>query len=392
MWHKQVLLLPGPTQVPPRVLKAMVEQQINHRGPEAKEIYDEVTEGIKRIMQTENDVFILTASGTGGMEAAVANVLSPGEKTLVATVGSFGDRFIEICQAFNVKTEVLKYPWGMPVNPQDIADRLQADKAREIKAVLLQHNETSTGVLNDVEAISRARGDHPALFIVDAVSGLATTDLQVDNWNLDIVICGSQKAFMVPPGIAAVSVSPRAWEAVDKCTNSRLYFDLRRAKKSFDIGQTPFTPALSVLFGMRESLKMMLDEGLPKIFARHRMYRDIIWSAAKAINLEMLAPREAASPSVTAIKTPKGLKAKDITGGMLRDFNVVIAAGQGRLKDDIFRIGHLGYVDGLDLLAGISALEMTLFRLGAEVGIGSGAQAAEQVLRGRIDSDAGIDN
>ncbi len=392
MWEKQILLLPGPTQVPQRVQQAMVMQQINHRGPEAKKLFEEVTEGTKRMLQTKNDNILLTCSGTGGMEAAVANVVSPGEKALVVSVGSFGQRFADICRAFNVEVELLEYPWGSNAKPEDVARHLEADKKHKIKAIFVQHNETSTGVLNDVKAISEARGNHPALLIVDAISGLATSELSVDAWNLDVVIWGSQKAFMVPPGLAGISISPRAWEAIEKCTNSRYYFDLKLAKKSYADGQTPFTPALSVLFGMRESLKMLEEEGLPKIFARHAMYRDIVWAAAAALNLEMLASKGWASPSVTAIKTPEGIVAGDIINALLKDFNVVIAGGQSKLKGKIFRIGHLGFVDGLDLLSGISALEIILSRLGWPVESGVGVRAAEQVIRERIDSNARIDN
>lgn len=391
MWEKQILLLPGPTQVPPRVLKAMVTQQINHRGPNAKKLFEDITIGTQKILQTKNDNLLLTASGSGGMEAAVVNVLSPGETALVASIGSFGHRFAEICKAFRIKVDLLDYPWGGVVDPNDIARKLEADKNHQIKAILVQHNETSTGVLNDIKAISEARGNHPALLVVDAVSGLATADLQVDAWNLDVVIWGSQKAFMVPPGISGVCVSPRAWEAIESSTNSRFYFDLRLAKKYFSMGQTPFTPALSVLFAMQESLNILLNEGLPNIFARHAMYRDIVWAAAEALNLQMLAPREHASPSVTAIKAPEGLQAGDIIKGLLRDFNVVVAGGQGALKGKIFRIGHLGYVDGLDLMSGISALELTLSRLGLPVEIGAGVAAAEKVIRGRIEN-ASTDN
>lgn len=392
MWKKQILLLPGPTQVPQRVLQAMGAQQINHRGPDAKRLFEEVTEGTKAMLQTKNDNILLTCSGTGGMEAAVANILSPGEKALVVSVGSFGQRFADICRAFNVDVELLEYPWGSNAKSEDVARRLEADKKHEIKAVFVQHNETSTGVLNDVKAISEARGNHPALLVVDAVSGLATADLPVDEWKLDVVIWGSQKAFMVPPGLAGICISPRAWEAMEKCTNSRYYFDLKMAKKFYNDGQTPFTPALSVLFGMQESLKMLQEEGLPTIFGRHAMYRDIIWTAAEAMNLEMLASREWASPSVTAIKAPDGIAAQDIIKTLLKDFNVVIAGGQGKLKGNIFRIGHLGFIDGLDLLSGISALEISLSKLGWPVESGVGVRAAEQVIRGRIDSNADTDN
>ncbi|HBT19779.1 MAG TPA: aminotransferase [Peptococcaceae bacterium] len=381
MWEKQILLLPGPTQVPPRVMRAMAAQQINHRGPEAKELLFEITEGVKKVFQTTNDVFILTASGTGGMEAAVSNIICPGDKVLIVSNGSFGERFVQICRAFGADVEVIEYEWGKPINPDDVAFHLEKDKGHLIKAVFLQHNETSTGVLNDVKAVSEARGNHPALLVVDAISGLAAADLQVDNWDLDIVISGSQKAFMIPPGLTALSVSERAWEMVEKATASRFYFDLRLAKKFYEKGQTPFTPALSLMFGLKESLKIILEEGLENIFKRHEMYKNMVWAAAEALNLEMLAPRWAASPAVSAIKVPPGLSDKDIVNRLLEDYNVVIAKGQGKLSGKIIRIGHLGYVDGLDLLAGITALEITLYRLGYDIEIGAGVHAAEEVLR-----------
>lgn len=381
MEKKQILLLPGPTPVPPAVLRAMGAPAIDHRGPEFRELLSEVTQGIKEIYQTQNDLLILTASGTGGMEAAVTNFLSPGEKALVVSIGAFGDRFERICRAYDVEPEVLTYEWGTAARAEDVAERLRRDTAGEIKAILVQHNETSTGVLNDLEAISRARGDHPALLIVDAISGLVAADLKTDAWGLDVVITGSQKAFMIPPGLAMLSVSQRAWGAAARCKNRRYYFDLQAAKEFFAKGQTPFTPAVSVFFGLREALKMLRAEGLAAAFARHRLYRDMIRAGVKALGLELLAPDEIASPAVTAVKTPAGLTPRDIRTPLREKYGVVTAGGQGKLSDSIFRFGHLGYVDPTDLVSALAALEMVLAEKGFSVSPGAGVAAAEAVWR-----------
>ncbi|MDH7574075.1 MAG: alanine--glyoxylate aminotransferase family protein, partial [Clostridia bacterium] len=321
-----------------------------------------------------------TASGTGGMEAAVTNFLSPGDKALVVSIGSFGERFAKICRAFDVEVEVLAYEWGTAARAEELAERLSRDKNGEIKAVLVQHNETSTGVLNDIAAISRARGDHPALLIVDAISGLVAADLKTDAWNLDVVISGSQKAFMIPPGLSMISVSPRAWEANARCRNRRYYFDLQSAKDFLAKDQTPFTPAVSVLFGLRESLRMLLAEGLEAAQVRHRLYRDMVRAGVRALGLELLAADEVASPAVTAIKVPAGMAPKDIRSPLRERFSVVCAGGQGKLTDHIFRFGHLGYVDTNDIVAALAALEMVLMEKGLPVKLGSAIAAAEEVL------------
>ncbi|MGB9887886.1 MAG: pyridoxal-phosphate-dependent aminotransferase family protein [Moorellales bacterium] len=378
--RRQILLLPGPTPVPSRVLRAMSAPAIDHRGPEFKEMITEITEGLKTVYRTQNDVLILTASGTGGMEAAVTNFLSPGDKALVVSIGSFGDRFVKICKAFDVEVEVLAYEWGTAARAEDVAERLARDPNGEIKAVLVQHNETSTGVLNDIEAISRARGNHPALLIVDAISGLVAAELQTDAWNLDVVISGSQKAFMIPPGLSMISVSPRAWEVNARCRNRRYYFDLQSAKEFLAKGQTPFTPAVSVMFGLREALRLLLAEGLEKAHARHRLYRDMIRAGVKALGLELLAADDVASPAVTAIKVPAGMAPKDIRAPLRERFGVVSAGGQGKLSDAIFRFGHLGYVDPNDIISALAALELVLAEKGLAVSRGSAVAAAEEVL------------
>ncbi|MCG0277097.1 MAG: alanine--glyoxylate aminotransferase family protein [Thermanaeromonas sp.] len=381
MTDKQILLLPGPTPVPPRVALAMARPAINHRGPEFSELLHTVTQGLKRVFKTNNDVVILTASGTGGMEAAVANLLSPGDKALVVTVGVFGERFVKIAQRFGVETEVLAFPYGQAADPAAVAERLARDKAGEIKAILVQHNETSTGVLNDIEAISKARGDHPALLVVDTISGLAAADLRVDEWGIDVAIAGSQKAFMVPPGLTMLSLSDRAWQAVEKCKNHRYYLDLKDARNYGLKGQTPHTPAVSLLYGLKEALAMLEEETLEKSFRRHACLRDMVRAGIKALGLEPLADDRVASPSVTAVKVPAGLKPADITVPLREKHGVVVAGGQGQVKDRVFRIGHLGYVNHMDVLSGLAALEEVLASLGVISVSGIGVAKALEVYQ-----------
>ncbi|SMB88596.1 L-aspartate aminotransferase apoenzyme [Thermanaeromonas toyohensis ToBE] len=381
MIDKQILLLPGPTPVPPRVALAMARPAINHRGPEFAELLHTVTQGLKKVFKTNNEIVILTASGTGGMEAAVANLLSPGDKALVITIGAFGERFVKIARRFGVEAEVLAFPYGQAADPVAIAERLAQDKAGEIKAILVQHNETSTGVLNDIEAISRARGDHPALLVVDAISGLAAADLRVDEWGIDVAIAGSQKAFMLPPGLTMLSLSDRAWQAVERCRNNRYYLDLKAARDYGIKGQTPYTPAVSLLYGLKEALAMLEEETLEGSFRRHACLRDMVRAGVKALGLELLAKDQVASPSVTAVKVPAGLKPSAITVPLREKHGVVVAGGQGQVKDRVFRIGHLGYVNHMDILSGLVALEEVLVSLGVASLRGAGVAKALEVYQ-----------
>ncbi len=379
MEGNQVFLLPGPTPLPQRVIRAMAVPIIQHRGPEFKELLWEVTDGIKEIYQTNNDLLILTASGTGGMEAAVANFLSNGDKALVISVGAFGERFKKICSTFGVVYDSLDFEWGRAADPELVSEKLREDKNHKIKAVLCQHSETSTGVLNDIEKISRACQDHPALLIVDAISGLGAADLKTDAWNLDVVISGSQKSFMVPPGLATISVSGRAWEAAQKCNNKCYYFNLKQAKNFFEQGQTPFTPAVSVFLGLRESLKMMREEGLPAVINRHYRYRDMVRAGIRAMGLEPLVDESVASPALTSVKAPPGVKPQVIRQKLLAEHNVVVAGGQGKLADSIFRIGHLGFIQPGDIFSGLASLELVIRDLGVELEMGSSVKAAQEV-------------
>lgn len=384
MRDKQYLMIPGPTPVPAKVLEGLMAPPIGHRTPEFAEIIKEVTESIKEIYQTKNDLFILTSSGTGAMEAAVANFVNSGEKAVIMDNGNFGERWVKICNRYGVEAEVISGPWGEQADPKALENHLSNDKNGEIKAIFITHNETSTGVLNDVKALRKAAENHPALFIVDSVSGMAADPLKVDEWKLDVVVSGSQKAYMIPPGLAFVSVSDKAWAASDKVKNPRFYFDLRAAKKSFDEKyNTPYTPATNLVLGLQCSLKMMKEEGLENIYKRHNEFKNIVRGAVKALGLELLASDAAASSSVTAIKKPDYIDVKDITKIMRTKHNIVMAGGQGKLKNDIFRIGHLGYVNVNDIIVTIACLEMTLKKLGMDIELGQGVGAIQEfILRG----------
>lgn len=378
--EKQYLHLPGPTPVPPRVLRAMSEPMINHRGPEFKNLIEELNVGVKMVFQTQNEVLIYPAAGTGGMEAAIVNFLSPGEKALVVSIGVFGDRFATVAQSFGVQVEKIDFPWGTAIEPEVLRQRLAADTNREIKAVIVTHNETSTGAFNDLPAVKQAMGDHPALLMVDAVSSMGAMDLQTDAWGLDVVVTGAQKAFMLPPGLAFMSVSPKAMAAAEKCTNNKYYWDIKPALKSLQKGQTPYTPALPLLTGLRESLRLIKEEGLTNAFARHRLLRDMTRNAMKALGLELFAADQVASAALTAVRPPAGIEANNLRKFLRQKYNVVVAGGQQTLDNVIFRVGHLGYVQPLDMLAVIAAIEMSLVDCGVKVELGAGVKAAQQTL------------
>lgn len=379
--EKQYLQLPGPTPVPPRVLRALSEPMINHRGAEFRELLEEVTSGVQWAFQTQNEAIIFPAAGTGGMEAAVVNFISPGDKVLAVSIGVFGNRFAEIAGRFGARVERLDFEWGQAADPEMIGQRLAEDKKGEIKAVLVTHNETSTGVTNDMPAIKKAMGGHPALLMVDAVSSLGAMELKTDEWGLDVVLTGAQKAFMLPPGLAFLSISPRAWAVGQKCTNAKYYWDLGSARKYREKGQTPYTPALPLLTGLRESLRMMREEGLPGAIARHTLMRDMTREAMRALGLKLLCEDAVSSRAVTAVMAPEGMEANKLRKAARDNYNVVLAGGQQRLDNIIFRLGHLGWVQPLDIVAAIAAVEMALLDCGVSVPLGAGVTAAQSILR-----------
>ena len=373
---KTHLMLPGPTPVPERVLAAMARPMINHRGEEFSLLYRELLSGLRQVFQTEGEVMILPSAGTGGLEAAVVNFLSPGDRVLALVTGAFGERFATIAQAFGARVDVLAAPEGRAVNLTALAERLDDDAAlpeeARYRAVLVTHNETSTGVTNLVDAIAAPVRRHGALLLVDAVSSLGAIDLPVDRLGLDVVVTGAQKALMCPPGLAILSVSERAWQAAQRAAMPRFYWDLRRYRKSATSFQTPYTPALSLLYGLKESLTMLLrEEGLQASFRRHTLLGRMTRAGVAALGLELLAAPGCASATVTAVVGPEGVDLKQLRRIARQRYGVILAGGQGDLADRIFRIGHLGHVGTADILAAVNAVGGALLALGYS-GSGSG--------------------
>ena len=356
------LRIPGPTPLPDEVLKTMSRQMINHRGPEFKELQDNVLADLKKLFMTKNDVFLLTGSGTGGLEAGVVNTMSPGDRVLSVSIGVFGDRFAAIAKHFGADVTNLNAEWGQAADPDAIRKALQADPS--IKTVLVTHNETSTGVTNDLKAISAVVKEFDKLLVVDAISSLGSIELPVDDWNIDVAITGSQKGWMVPPGLAMVSVSQRGWQAHAESRIPSFYWDFGKAKDYLAKGQTPWTPAVSVVYGLEVSLKMMLKEGLPNIFARHARIAQAVRDGVKALGLSLFAEPSHASNTVTSVAGSGGLDTRKLVKIMREQEHVVLAGGQRTLDGKIFRIGHLGWVSDDDIKGFLSSLKKVLPQAG----------------------------
>ncbi|MEI6725102.1 MAG: alanine--glyoxylate aminotransferase family protein, partial [Actinomycetes bacterium] len=341
--QKRFLITPGPTPVPPEVLSALSEPVIHHRAPRFTEILTQVVAGMKYVYQTENDIMVYAASGTGAMEAAVVNVVNPGDHVLVASIGNFGERWKKLNATWGAEVTALDYAWGTKADPADIAKALAADPA--IKAVFVQHSETSTGVVNDIKAIGEIVAGTPAILVVDAISGLGASDLKTDEWKVDICVAGSQKALMVPPGLAYAAVSDKAWAVIDECKTPRFYFDFvaMRKKMTGDSAQTPYTPAVSLMVAQNAAIDLIKEEGLQNVFERHRVLGKAAREGVKALGLELFAVEDPEANSVTAVKVPEGVDGGKI-GKIARDkYGVWLAGGQGAVKGKIFRFGHCGY-------------------------------------------------
>jgi aspartate aminotransferase-like enzyme len=359
------LRIPGPTPCPEKVLHAMSRQMINHRGKEFGEMINRITDRLKELFQTKGDVFILTSSGTGAMEASVVNTLSPGDKVLSLSNGVFGDRYANIAEQFGAEVTRVKFEWGKAVEP-DAADKaLKADP--KIKAVLVTHNETSTGVTNDLGAIASVVRNYDKLLLVDAISSLGCIDLPVDKWGCDVVVTGSQKGWMVPPGLAFVSVSERAWQAHKVAKMPRFYWDFTRAKEFLQKNQTPWTPAVSIFYALDVALPLMLEEGLPNIFARHARVGRKTREGIKSLGLTLFADEKVASDTVTAVNSPPGVDGKKITEIMRDEHGIVLSGGQSTLAGKIFRIGHLGFVTESDIDDVIRELRHALPKVGYKI-------------------------
>ncbi|MDD2689611.1 MAG: alanine--glyoxylate aminotransferase family protein [Candidatus Omnitrophica bacterium] len=374
---KNYLLTPGPTPLPAQVLEALALPIIHHRTPQFQAVLKEATEGLKYVFQTKNDCFILASSGTGAMEAAVANLLSPGDVAVTIQGGKFGERWTELCKAYGVVPEVIDVEWGKAVDPQEIDKKLKANP--KIKAVFTTLCETSTGVTNDIEAIGKVVKNYTAVLAVDAISGLGAIDLKTDDWSADVVVSGSQKGLMLPPGLGFISISAKAWKLIENAKSPRYYFDLRKAKKAIDKTDTPFTPAISLITALNQSLKMLKEDGLENVFLRHRKMAQAAREAMRALGLELFAP-QAGSDVVTAVKVPDNLDGEKLVKTMRDAYGVTIAGGQAELKGKVFRIAHMGYIAEFDIIIGISCLEKVLHQMGYKFDLGAGVRAAEEVF------------
>ncbi len=377
-----MLMIPGPTPVPETALLAMAKHPIGHRSGDFSKIMAEVTENLKWLHQTKNDVLVLASSGTGAMEAGIINFLSPGDRVLCGCNGKFGDRWAEVATAYGLNVEKITAEWGKPLDTEEFRQQLEADKDKQIKAVILTHSETSTGVLNDVETINsyvKAHGE--ALIIVDAVTSLGAVNLPVDELGLDVVASGSQKGYMIPPGLAFVAVGGKAWTAYETAKLPRYYLDLGKYRKDAAKNTTPFTPPVNLFFALQATLRIMQAEGLENIFARHERLKNATRAAVKALGLPLLGLDAVASSAVTAVAPPPEVEAEKVRAIMKKRFDIALAGGQDHLKGKIFRIGHLGFVCERDILSAVAALEATLGELGYEsFTSGAGVTAASKVL------------
>jgi len=357
------LRIPGPTPIPDEILNVLSRQMINHRGPEFAELIRRMTATLKEVFQTKGDVLILTGSGTGGMEAAIVNMLSPGDKVLVVSNGFFGERFADIAEGFGAQAERLRFEWGSAADPEAVRQALAKDPG--VKAVLATHNETSTGVTNDLAAIGKIVKEFERLFIVDAISSLGAIDLPADAWGCDVVVTASQKGWMVPPGLAMVSVSEKAWQAYAEARMPKYYWDFAKAKQFLDEkGQTPWTPAIPIFFALAAALELFQREGLRSVVARHGRVGDRAREVVKSLGLSLFPEDSYASNTVTAVRAPEGLDVKRLLGILREEHDVVLAGGQQRLEGKIFRIGHLGYVSEEDMEAVGQALRIALPQAG----------------------------
>lgn len=378
MMNKYRLMSPGPTPVPPEVSAAGALPVIHHRTPEFGEIFTRVNENLKQVFLTENDIFTYAASGTGAFEGAIQNLFTPGDKVLVVNSGNFGNRWVKMSQAFGLEVTEVKYDWGVKADNDEIAEALSNDP--EIKAAMCVLSETSTGTVNDIEGFAKATKD--VISIVDAVSGLGACELRTDDWGVDVVVAGSQKALMIPPGLAFVSVSERAWKAHEESRMPRFYFDWTAAKKAYekDPPQTAWTPAVSLVIQLDLALRQILDEGIDNVFERHVLLGRAAREGIKGMGLQLFGPDEDLNSAVTASWVPDGVDGKQLVKMLFREHGIQVAGGQADMAGKIWRIGHCGYFDSYDIIATIAAAELVLESMDHPVELGKGVGAAQRVF------------
>jgi aspartate aminotransferase-like enzyme len=385
--RKQRLLTPGPTPLYPRALQAMAASDIHHRTEDFRAVYRSVLKDLKEVFGTANDVLVFSSSGTGAMEAAISNLFSRGDKAIVCSAGKFGERWAEIATAFGLETIVLKAEYGDVVTPERVEQALKENPG--VRGVFVQASETSTGAAHDVKSMARAVRNTDAIFVVDAITGLGTMPLDIDGWGLDVVVGGSQKAFMIPPGLSFLSVSRKAWKLADSAGLPHYYFNLKKEKKSADAGESSWTPSTSLLLALAASLEYIREIGMPRLVENAQLLARATREAAAALGLELFAPGSPGA-AVTAIKAPEGMDSGIIVKEFRTRFGAVIANGQGSMKGKIFRIAHLGYFDFPDLFAVIAGLELILAANGRPVEFGKGVAAVERVYASAAAAGKGV--
>ncbi len=373
---KEYLYTPGPTSVPPEALSEMGKPIFHHRTARYRELFKEVTEGLKYVLQTQNDVLVFSSSGTGAMEASVVNLLSPGDKAITVNGGKFGERFGQICRAYGVDVDEIMIEWGTAVDPGEISKRLDGS----VKAVYLTLCETSTGVVTDIRTIAEIVGKTEAALVVDTISGLLCDEIKVDEWGVDVAVGGSQKGLMIPPGVAFVSVSPKAWKLVEKSTIPKFYFSFPKAKKSLETFDNPFTPPVSLMRALRETLSIIRNEGIENLSKLYAKLSKAVRAGTEAIGLELYS--KSPSNSVTAVKVPEGVDGAELLKTLKEEYGVTFAGGQAKLKGKIFRISTMGYMNEFDILTALSALEFTLKKMGYNFTAGNGVKTAQAILMG----------
>jgi len=374
---KLYLMTPGPTTVPPEILLDMAHPIFHHRTPRFKKLFGEVNEGLKQVLRTQNPVLTFASSGTGAMEAAMVNTLSPGDKVLAINGGKFGERYLDISKAYGFNVIDMQVTWGQAVDVAKVAQVLKENP--DIKAVCSTLCETSTGVVNDIKALGAVVSKTDAILITDAISGLGADDIRTDEWEVDMVIGGSQKGLMLPPGLAFLSVSKKAEKLLETSKTPKFYFNVKKALKTLAESDTPWTPAVSLIVGLKRSLAMLLEEGMDNVVARHAKLANATRLGVKGLGLELYAPT-CPSNTLTAVKVPDGVDGALFVKKVRDDKGVTIAGGQGDAKGKIFRISHLGYTDHFDVLIAISATEMVLKELGYKFDSGAGVKAVQQFI------------
>ncbi len=376
--RKPRLMTPGPAPVPEDVLLELARPVIHHRSAEAKQVIVDVISGLKKVFQTENDVLIYTASGTGAAEAAIINAVPKGKKAIVLNAGYFADRWVKVCKPYGIQAVSIDTEWGQPVDPAQVENALKQHPDAEMVVGTL--SETSTGTGHPVDAIGKIVAKTDAVFMVDGISGVGAMECRTDAWGIDLLVVGSQKALMLPPGLSFVSVSPKAWKKIEATPSCSFYFDMKLARKKMAEFDTPFTPAHTLILALGAALKRINAEGIENVWARHNIMSQACQAGVKALGLELFSSRPA--EGLTVFRVPDGLKDNDIRKKLFDRFGITVVGGQDKLKGQIVRIGHMGYMDELDVISGLAALEMVLAELGFDVEPGKAVTAAQQVLIG----------